>query len=250
MGVQAMRPDLLTLLGRVHSHDEVLVALENVFKAGFENVSVDLLCGVPGQSESDLEAALKTLTSYPITHLSIYLLTLAPHHKMYKLLPNDDTQLKHLLFIHDWMTQHGFEHYEISNFAKPGKKARHNLNYWQGSSYLGLGPSAHSFDAQAGRRWKNVSSLHKYASLLEQGKSPVDSTETLSASQVNLEKWMLSLRLDEGFPETWLDSSARKAQSSSLRATGLLEPHPNLEGRLRLTSKGFALSDHVIRALA
>jgi len=80
---------------------------------------------------------------------------------MYPQLPNEDTQLSHLLLIDKWMKSHGFEHYEISNFARPGKRARHNLNYWQGKSYLGLGPSAHSFDAQKSVRWKNISSLHK-----------------------------------------------------------------------------------------
>lgn len=250
MGVQAMRPDLLTMLGRVHSREAVLQALENVFKAGFKNVSVDLLCGVPGQSEGDLTEALKLLTDFPITHLSCYLLTLAPHHKMFPLLPNEDIQLEHLLFIHNWMTQQGFEHYEISNFAKPQSKARHNLRYWQGSSYLGLGPSAHSYDAKAQQRWKNVSSLHKYSSLLELGESTIEWTETLTPEQLNLEKWMLSLRLNEGFPESWLTASTQKARASTLQTTGLLEPHPDKLNYLRLTSRGFALSDHVIRALA
>jgi oxygen-independent coproporphyrinogen-3 oxidase len=250
MGVQAMRPDLLTLLGRVHSREAVLKALDAVFKAGFDNVSVDLLCGVPGQSEADLDQALKILSDFPITHLSCYLLTLAPHHKMFPLLPSEDVQLEHLLFIDQWMTERGFEHYEISNFAKPGKKARHNLRYWQGSSYLGLGPSAHSYDAQIQKRWKNVSSLHKYSNLLDQGESTIEWTETLTPEQLDLEKWMLSLRLSEGFPESWLTTSVQKNRVSTLRTTGLLELHPNKLNHLRLTSRGFALSDHVIRALA
>ncbi|MEO5971711.1 MAG: radical SAM family heme chaperone HemW [Bdellovibrionia bacterium] len=250
MGVQAMRPDLLTMLGRVHSREAVLKALENVFKAGFDNVSVDLLCGVPGQTEADLTEALKILTDFPVTHLSCYLLTLAPHHKMFSSLPNEDIQLEHLLFIHNWMTEQGFEHYEISNFAKPDKKARHNLHYWQGGSYLGFGPSAHSYNAQTQQRWKNVSSLHKYSSLLEQGESTIEWTETLTPEQLELEKWMLSLRLNEGFPESWLTTSIQKNRVSTLKSTGLLEMHPGKPNHLRLTSRGFALSDHVIRALA
>ena len=133
MGVQALNPDFLKILGRVHSREQALVALETVFDAGFQNVSVDLLCGVPGQTESDLNEALNTLTQFPITHLSCYLLTLPKHHSMAPSLPNEDIQLSHLLFIHDWLTQNGFEHYEISNFAKNGKRALHNLNYWNRS---------------------------------------------------------------------------------------------------------------------
>jgi oxygen-independent coproporphyrinogen-3 oxidase len=250
MGVQSMREELLTRLGRVHSREAAIRALGAVFEAGFDNVSVDLLCGVPGQSIDDLEEALGTLTSFPITHLSCYLLTLPPHHRMYPELPNEDTQLEHLLLIDRWMTNHGFEHYEISNFAKPGRQARHNLNYWKGASYLGLGPSAHSFDARTSTRWKNVSSLHKYAQLLNGGGSAIDSQENLSPEQLGLEKWMLALRLAEGFPADWLDTPARQARAARLEQEGLLEGHPQAASRKRLTARGFALSDQIIAALS
>ncbi len=250
MGIQALRSDLLQSLGRVHSRETALQALENVFSAGFNNVSVDLLCGAPEQSEYDLEEAMKILTQFPITHLSCYLLTLPPHHKMYSQLPKEEVQLAHLLFIHRWMTDHGFEHYEISNFARPGKKARHNLKYWQGESYLGLGPSAHSYNAKSCQRWKNISSLHKYAHLLEKGESIIEWTETLNLDQLELEKWMLALRLNDGFPIDWLKTPAQKAKAYALELEGLLEKHPEISERKRLTPTGFALSDQVIRALA
>ncbi|MGZ3697875.1 MAG: radical SAM family heme chaperone HemW [Bdellovibrionota bacterium] len=250
MGVQAMRDDLLARLGRVHSRDKALEALSAIFEAGFDNVSVDLLCGVPGQSIEDLRSAMTTLSAFPITHLSCYLLTLPKHHKMFAELPDEDTQLEHLLFIDRFMSERGFEHYEISNFAKPGKRARHNLAYWKGESYLGLGPSAHSFDAEASRRWKNISSLHKYASELEAGRSAVEWTETLTSDQRALEKWMLALRLDEGFPESWLASPLQKARAARLLGDGLLERRPGLATALRLTPRGFALSDQVIAALS
>ncbi len=250
MGVQAMRDDLLKALGRVHSREKALEALDAIFTSGFENVSVDLLCGVPNQTLEDLENALDTLTSYPVTHLSCYLLTLAPHHRMHPRLPDEDTQLSHLLLIHNWMTSRGFKHYEISNYALPGKRARHNLNYWTGRSYLGLGPSAHSYDADLNQRWKNVSSLHKYGALLASGDSPIEWTETLTPEQRGLEKWMLALRLDEGFPESWLDTASRRAKAAQLLAQALLEKHPERPDQLRLTPRGFALSDQVISSLA
>jgi oxygen-independent coproporphyrinogen-3 oxidase len=255
MGVQSMREDLLTRLGRVHTRDAAIRALNAVFEAGFENVSVDLLCGVPDQGLEDLEEALTTLTAFPITHLSCYLLTLPKHHKMHRELPDEDAQLAHLLLIDRWMREHGFEHYEISNYARPGREARHNLSYWKGTSYLGLGPSAHSFEAAtvettSGKRWKNVSSLHKYGQLLTAGQSPVEWTEELTAEQKRLESWMLALRLSEGFPQNWLDTPARQARADTLEHEGLLEAHPSVAGRLRLTARGFALSDQVISALA
>lgn len=249
MGVQALRPDLLTKLGRVHSQERALAALNEIFEAGFTNVSTDLLCGVPGQSLQDVENALAKLTQFPITHLSCYLLTLPKHHSMYQDLPNEETQLEHLLLIDRWMTSHGFEHYEISNFAKPGHRARHNLAYWKGQSYLGLGPSAHSFNAATNQRWKNVSSLHKYASLLSENQSPVEWTENLTPEQHQLEQWMLALRLSEGFPTEWLRTPAQKSKAQILEEKGLLEPHPADLTRKRLTPRGFALSDQVIMAL-
>lgn len=250
MGVQALRPDLLTMLGRVHSREAAFAALDAIFAAGFANVSVDLLCGAPNQSVADVERAMDELTRYPITHLSCYLLTLPKTHRMHRDLPNEDEQLAHLLAIDRAMTARGFEHYEISNFAKPGKRARHNLAYWTGKSYLALGPSAHSFDAATGERWKNFSSLHKYASLLKKGESVIEWTEKLTDEQREMEKWLLALRLEEGFPREWLDSERRRKKAEVFAEKGLLEAHPVRAGALRLTARGFALSDRIIAEFA
>jgi oxygen-independent coproporphyrinogen-3 oxidase len=249
MGVQAMRDDLLLRLGRVHSRDKALEALEAIFASGFDNVSVDLLCGVPGQTTDDIERAVAALSAFPITHLSCYLLTLPPHHRMYPELPNEEEQLKHLLFLDRIMTQRGFRHYEISNFAKPGKEARHNLVYWGGGSYLGLGPSAHSFDAQNGVRWKNFSSLHKWANTVTQGQLAVEQTETLSTDQIEIERWMLALRLDEGFPNEWLKSELQKKKAALFCSKGWMEVHPEKSDFLRLTPTGFTLSDQLVGEL-
>ena len=165
---------------------------------------------------------------------------------MFKELPDEDTQLEHLLFIDQWMTAQGFEHYEISNYAKPGKEARHNLHYWKGSSYLALGPSAHSYDAHAQRRWKNVSSLHKYA----QNPTSIDWEEFLTPAQRELEKWMLALRLAEGFPKSWLDTPERAAKALFFNKKNLLKEHPSDPHKMCLTPRGFALSDQVIAAFA
>jgi oxygen-independent coproporphyrinogen-3 oxidase len=250
MGVQALRPDLLTMLGRVHSRDAAFAALDAIFAAGFTNVSVDLLCGVPNQAVADVERAMEELTRYPITHLSCYLLTLPKTHRMFRDLPKEDEQLEHLLAIDRFMVAKGFEHYEISNFAKPGRRARHNLAYWTGKSYLALGPSAHSFDAATGERWKNFSSLHKYAALLGKGESVVEWKESLTQEQREMEKWLLALRLEEGFPREWLDTDLRRKKVDVFTSKGLLESHPSRPESLRLTPRGFALSDQIIAELA
>jgi oxygen-independent coproporphyrinogen-3 oxidase len=250
MGVQALRDDLLLKLGRVHSRDHALSALSTLFEAGFKNVSVDLLCGVPGQSLEILESALEQLTRFPITHLSCYLLTLPPHHRMFKDLPDEEEQWRHLQLIDRWMINQGFHHYEISNFARPGSEAKHNLAYWKGHSYIGLGPSAHSYCATRKSRWKNASSLHFYGKTLAEGRLPREQTETLSDEQLNLERWMLALRLSEGFPKDWLDTPLRQARSQLFQEKNYIEPHPTDPTRLRLTARGFALSESIIASLA
>jgi len=249
MGVQSLNDERLVALGRVHGESQALSALEELFSAGFKNVSVDLLCGVPDQSDEELEAAMKRLLSFPITHLSCYLLTLVKGHAMYKKLPDEDTQLRHLLLIDRVMRENGFEHYEISNFCQPGFQAKHNLAYWKRQGYLGLGPSAHSYDDQAQKRWKNTSNLARYAEILEQGESPIEWNEALSDEQLEIERWMLALRLSEGVPESWLTSSNQRQKAAIYRREGLIETHPNDPARLRLTARGFALSESIMSGL-
>ncbi len=251
MGVQATENPFLKLLGRVHSESEARRAIDEVFSAGITNLSVDLLCGVPGQTLKNIESSLSVLTSYPINHLSCYLLTLAKHHPMAKDLPNEETQLEHLLFVHQWLASHGFEHYEISNFCKPGFESKHNLNYWKGRGYLGFGPSAHSFFSSTPKRFKNASSHLFYASeLIEKNRIPIDFEETLSPTDLELEKWMLSLRLASGFPKAWLNTERRQSLANRFITEKLLESHPNNALNLRPTPRGFALSDQLIRELS
>lgn len=246
LGVQSLNPSTLEKLGRVHSAVQVFEALEMIFEAGFENVSVDLLCGVPQQSLEDLRFALTRLTQFPITHLSCYLLTLSQHHWMFSQLPSEQVQLEHYLFVSEFMKDRGFSHYEISNFARAGWECQHHLSCWHGNSYLGMGPSAHSYDSEKKQRWKNVSSLVKYQKLLEKNDSPAENKEILSKAQLELEKWMLNLRLSSGVPDTWLDSATRQQRFQLLQKQGLAENHPFKNDHWRLTLKGFTLLDQIV----
>jgi oxygen-independent coproporphyrinogen-3 oxidase len=217
---------------------------------------VDLLCGIPDQSEVDLREAIEAFTSFPIDHLSVYLLTLPPKHFLSSRLPEESVQSRHLEVVHEEMLSRGFLHYEISNFAKPGGEARHNLNYWHGGSCLGLGPSAHSFEASQGVRWKNFSSLHSYAQAFELASTAsqppwnerVQEYEKLTAQQRELEKWMLQLRLAEGFPLTWC-TDIQLNRARILVRDGLLEAHPERLHTLRPTLRGMILSESVIEFL-
>lgn len=251
MGVQSLRDDVLKRMGRPHSAHEAREALSTAVDCGFEGISVDLLCGVPGQDLRDLESTLTEFIQYPITHLSCYLLTLAPNHAMFKDLPDENQQQAELLFLHDWMKQAGFEHYEVSNFARPGGQARHNLVYWTSGSYLGMGPSAHSFDAGRSRRWKNVSSIHRYADTLlvaeerlVAARVPEEQEEFLRPDQLELETWMLGLRLNQGLPLTMLATERQQRSYAALLERGFVEPHG--VDRFHLTSLGMTVSDSVI----
>lgn len=247
MGVQSLRNDHLDKLGRVHDKANALRALEDLFAAGFTNVSCDLLCGVPGQSTEDLVKAIDTLTEFPITHLSCYILTLGEKHRMFPELPAEDTQLEHYLCLSETMRSKGFDHYEISNFSKPGLPARHNLAYWTGVSYLGLGPSAHSFDAVEAKRFKNFSSLHQYAEKLESGVLPIEWKESLTPEQREIEKWMLAVRLSQGFPRTWLTTDRARTQAQRMLGEGLLRVRADLPENYQLTPRGFAVSEQIIK---
>lgn len=168
---------------------------------------------------------------------------------MYSELPGEDTQLEHLLLVDQTLRGLGFEHYEVSNFARPGRRAQHNLVYWKGSSYLGVGPSAHSFIAEENIRWKNVSSIEAYAKKIQLEEKPIEWSETLTQDQQRLERWLLAIRLNDGFPSTWLTSDLQKLRHKQLLEQGLLEHHPEQMGMLRLTPRGFALSDQILATL-
>jgi len=249
LGVQSLQNTHLLTLGRIHNNNESFRALELCFGAGIKNVSVDLICGIPGQNTKDFEADVTKLVSLPVRHISCYLLTLKKNNALFSKLPRDAVQLEHLLAASDIIRSYGFNHYEISNYAKPGFESKHNLNYWTLKSYLGLGPSAHSYFVWEKRRFKNYSSVKKYHDLISRHQSPTEWSETLNPTQENLEKWMLTLRLSSGFPRAWLVSNKQKENAEKFITAGLIEPHPQTTLNLKLTARGMFVSDSIISAL-
>jgi oxygen-independent coproporphyrinogen III oxidase len=252
MGVQSLDNNLLKWLGRVHDQNQALKALDCIFAAGFENVSTDLICGVPNQTIDNLKSSIHQLFEFPLTHMSIYLLTLSKAHSLAAQLPPEKTQLEHLDLIHQEMDKRGLIHYEVSNFCRPNRQARHNMNYWKRKSYLGLGPSAHSFDSETNQRWRNCASLKRYQEDIKKGVLPIDFEEKLNSDQIRLEKWMLALRLDEGFPKTWVETVSPNVHTQILswKSQNWLEKHPTNSANYRLTPLGFTLSDQLALELS
>ncbi len=174
IGVQSFYDDHLKFLGRIHTANEALTAIEKAQTAGFENLSVDLIYGIPGLTETQWKANIDILTKLNIPHISCYSLTIEPRTALAKFvekgtitLADEGESISQFYYLIERLREKGYEHYEISNFSKPGKRSLHNTGYWLGEAYLGIGPSAHSFNGTD--RWANVSNNVKYIDLIRQG---------------------------------------------------------------------------------
>ncbi|MGZ3710206.1 MAG: radical SAM family heme chaperone HemW, partial [Bdellovibrionota bacterium] len=160
LGIQSLDDKILKRLGRVHSGKQAIAALETCLTA-FENVTGDLIYGVPEQSEEQPAQHAATMAKLGLKHISAYNLTLEPGHFLHPRLPADDFSWKQIRKLAETLEARGFSHYEISNFAVPGFESRNNMNYWKGGGYLALGPSAHGFDGEY-TRWHNVADWEEY----------------------------------------------------------------------------------------
>jgi putative oxygen-independent coproporphyrinogen III oxidase len=199
LGVQALDDPTLRWLGRRHDAARAREAVHRARAAGFDDLSIDLMYALPGQ---DAGAWLRTLgeaLALAPEHLSCYQLSVEPHTPFGQrpVTPADEEVQRSLfLLTHDHLTAAGYEHYEISNFARPGRRSRHNQKYWHHVPYLGLGPAAHSFLGR--RRWWNVRSVERYVAQVERDGSGIEADEDLDDGQVRLEALYLGLRTKDG----------------------------------------------------
>jgi len=249
LGVQSFDDRALAFLGRSHSAEDAKTALTRLRRFGFDNVGVDLIYSLPGQP---LETWLHTLNralSFQPEHISCYELTLekgtvfAGLHEKGKIQPLSEADMRsYYLATAQRLVESGYIHYEVSNFARnEACCSRHNQKYWQRVPYLGLGPSAHSFDGN--ERWWNVRSIRQYGADLDNGRLPVEGRETLTGEQVRLETLSLGFRTREGVvlrqvasvPESW-DVLSR------METAGLVKVR---EGRIIPTEEGFLVADHL-----
>jgi oxygen-independent coproporphyrinogen-3 oxidase len=204
LGVQSFDDDLLRFLGRRHTGRQAAGSMAQARAAGFENIGLDLLYGVPGQSLLIWKDTLAQALAFDPEHLSCYQLTLegdTPLQHKYRqgtfALPDEDAQLDFFMTTADFLENAGYRHYEISNFARSDRfKSRHNSKYWRHAPYLGLGPAAHSFSGN--RRWWNFASVKEYLHELAEGRRPIAGSEQLTPSQQALEVCFLGLRTAEG----------------------------------------------------
>ena len=206
IGFQAMEDRHLVLLGRAHTAEAAIKAFTLAREAGFTNVGIDLMFAIPGQALSDWEAALEKAAQLKPEHISLYGLTIeegTPFHGRYGKgrvgLPTEEIEASMYLMAKDVLTEAGYRHYEVSNFALPGFESRHNSSYWKGADYIGLGPSAHSYLSKPGwgRRWWNIAAPYEYMERVEAGESPVEEIDALTREDAMNEALMLGLRMVE-----------------------------------------------------
>lgn len=202
IGIQSFFEEELRWMNRAHNAAQAKACIENSYASGIDNLSIDLIYGSPLLTDDMWEQNVQTAIGYGIKHLSCYALTVeekTPLHKKIALNKtgdvDSDKQARQFLLLMNWLRSAGYEHYEVSNFARPGYRSRHNSSYWKGISYLGLGPSAHSFNGKE-RRW-NVANNNLYIKSIGED-TPQREVEALTSEQQLNETIMISLRTMEG----------------------------------------------------
>jgi oxygen-independent coproporphyrinogen-3 oxidase len=254
MGVQTFRDDTLRLLNRRHNAQQAVDAVARCRRAGFRNISIDLIYGLPGETEESWRADLQKAISLGVEHISAYHLIYEEGTRLYDMLRHhsveevdEESSVRFFEMLIDELTKAGYEHYEISNFCRPGMHSRHNTSYWQGIKYMGCGPSAHSFDGES-REW-NVSSLHRYIEAIESGGRDFEKEELDLTTRYN-EYIITTLRTRWGADMSTLEQRfGTKLKNYCLRMarTYIDEGRLTLDGdTLRLTRSGIFVSDGIM----
>jgi len=253
IGIQSFRQEDLVFLSRTHSSEQVSQCIVDARQAGFQNLSIDLIYGIPTLSDEGWEENLLKTFSFGIPHISAYSLTVenkTPLEHMIrkgKMKPVDENlSLSHYHILSRLMQKHGYEHYEISNFCLPGAYSRHNTSYWQGKSYLGLGPSAHSYNGIS-RCW-NVANLSNYIETVNAGEVKSEQELLSPVTQLN-EYIMTSLRTMWGcdLVEVKQKYGMESAENLLFDALKFIESKQMIyqEGKLVLTPEGRLFADGI-----
>src|ERR1700756_1580334 len=269
LGVQSFNDRELQATGRLHRRADVARATETLRTAGFDNISMDLIIGLPHQTRESWEQSVSDLLGLRPEHISIYMLEVDEGSHLGKeslaggtrysapAIPPDDTQAEFYDSACTRLVAAGYDHYEISNWALQGRRSRHNLKYWQSEPYLGFGAGAHSFDGKT--RWANAHDSGQYVSLIEQGISTCEQIDALTSEQALEEEFFLGLRQLEGIDlarirreysangnSTTSRFAAIRRQIDSLCSQNLL----NLDGTsLRLAPNHLTISSSILAEL-
>lgn len=269
LGAQSFSQSKLERLGRIHSVEDVYESVENVKAASFSSFNLDLIRAVQEETVSNWEEELTKAIALSPYHLATYDLTIekgtmffAAQQAKTLRLPNEDDRLSMFVLTQKLLSDAGFEHYEISNYAQPGHQSKHNVGYWIGKDYLGIGAGAASFSAQSankgksvhGRRWKNVGDPFEYLNRLKIGKEAVAEKEVIDDERARLEFFLLRLRTAEGIS---ISSYERKFGESFVnryqRLVDRLTAQNLITGtgdQLQLSSNGILVADSVISSFA
>jgi oxygen-independent coproporphyrinogen-3 oxidase len=259
MGTQSFDDKELTAAGRLHRREDIYAADKILRANGIQNISFDLIAGLPHQTEESWRRTVAELIALAPEHVSIYMLEIDEGSRLGRevlnggerysaaTIPTDDSIADFYEYACAELAAAGYEHYEISNWAKPGLRSRHNLKYWKREPYFGIGAGAHSFDGAM--RWANAHDPAGYSAALRAGKLPVEQKEILSEEQSLDEELFLGLRLMEGISVGALEARYNAAVLNSLRARidalvdrGLVEWREN---RLRLVPSRLSVSNEV-----
>lgn len=263
IGIQSFHDDELRFLSRIHNAHQSVQCVDFARQAGFGNIGIDLIFSLPGQSPALWQDNLTRSIALQPEHISAYSLIVEDNTPLARLVaskqvspnPLDEEAALYELTM-DVLIERGYEHYEVSNYAMPGFRSRHNYNYWNHENYLGFGPSAHSFWKQegtlSGRRWWNSASVSAYCRKLFDRKPPLGSQEFVKAKELMNERVFLGLRsdgldlseLEKKYHVPWSDSQREVIQHLINEKYAALEDH-----RLRLTSKGYLVCDEISERL-
>jgi oxygen-independent coproporphyrinogen-3 oxidase len=258
IGVQALDDGLLAGLGRLHTGKQAREAVHKARKAGFENISVDLMFGIPGQTFAQWRETLAGVLEMEVPHISGYSLGVEEDTPFFTRarqggldVPDPGVVSDMYVCMSETFRAGGYRRYEISNFARPGFECRHNRGYWNFTPYLGIGASAHSYDGK--KRWWNESNPEIYQERIFSGDDPVAGVEEISTRNRAIEKIMLSLRQDEGLcREEYLGLFPRirftlQKKVEMMKREGLLRESP--DGNLQLTDQGIMIADEILSEL-
>ena len=248
IGIQSFFEEDLKWMNRAHNAQQAVDSLQ-LAVSSFDNITIDLIYGTPGLTNEKWKQNVDEAIASNIPHLSCYALTVEPKTPLDKLIRqhksadiNPDKQSEQFKLLMQWLGEAGYEHYEISNFAKPGFRSRHNSSYWQGKKYIGFGPSAHSFDGN--NRWWNIANNNSYIDSINKGIIPFEKEELTSTQKLN-EYIMISLRTAEGLNLSKIDKAAGlelRAASKKYIETGLIKMENDF---LKLTNEGKLLADGI-----
>ncbi len=248
MGAQTFDDERLHFLHRRHTSAQVRQAVQLLRHAGIHNISIDLMYGFPKETISDWQHDIDAALSLDVEHLSAYCLTLEEGTPLYRMMNKGDEEKERQMYelLIDKLTAAGYEHYEISNFAKQGYRSRHNSSYWHDVPYIGIGAAAHSYDGSC-RQW-NVADIHQYISAIERNEIPFEQEFLDDDTRYN-DRITVALRTIEGLDLTPLSSKHRSYclnEAEQFLNNGLLCLRDN---HLILTREGLFVSDYIMSTL-